>query len=266
MSSAPDPSGHRLALGDASELVAGVLRAAAERRSVGGSSLNRGEPAGPGRAARLAHWAFSGRAGWVLGEVFQPFRAWVDSALPQGEVTFVLGDIEGSTRLWEQHPEMTARAMERMELCVAREVERSGGFLPRDQGEGDSFFAVFADPGDAVKAALLIQEAVAAAGPEGLGLPLRLAVHTGPAQLRHGNYFGVEVNRCARIRSLADGGRVLISSRTFDAVKDGLPDEVSVRPLGRRQLRDLSRPEELFQLTLEPAGDSANQVSRCNLA
>lgn len=171
-------------------------------------------------------------------------RAWLDSGLPEGEVTFLLGDAAGSTRLWETDPQVAARAVERMERTVARVIERRGGFLPRDQGEGDSFFAVFDDSADAAAAAIELQAALA--DPQ---MPIRMALHTGGAQLRDGNYFGVEVNRCARIRCLAGDSQVLISRAAYEAMGGRLPEGAQARSLGIQKLRDLSRPEEVFALT-----------------
>jgi class 3 adenylate cyclase len=194
--------------------------------------------------AALAHWALSGRAGSSIGQLFAPVRQWLDSALPQGEVTFLLGDAIGSTQLWEQDAEAAAEAVELMERTVAKAVERNGGFLPRDQGEGDSFFAVFADAADAVSGAISIRSRLS-----GSTLPVRIALHTGRAQLRSGNYFGVEVNRCARIRRLANGCQILLSRSTIEAFRGGLSPAapgVEIEPLGFHNLRDLSEPVEVF--------------------
>lgn len=198
---------------------------------------------GTNTAAHMAHWVLSARPGSSLGQLFRPVREWLDSALPQGDVTFLLGDATGSTRMWEQDPEAAAEALERMELHVAEVVERGSGLLPRDQGEGDSFFAVFASARDGVGAALELQSAF-----RDLPMKVRMAVHTGQAQLRSGNYFGVEVNRCSRIRCLAEGSQVLISRATYEAVGGIFPSNSTVRSLGSKPLRDLSRPEELFAL------------------
>src|SRR5947207_9007802 len=112
-------------------------------------------------------------------------------ALPAGTVTFLLTDIEGSTRLWELHAEAMARAVPAHYELLSDAVGRHGGVRPVEQGEGDSVVAAFARASDAVAAALEAQRALAAqVWPEGLDLRVRIALHTAEAQLRdEGNYF-----------------------------------------------------------------------------
>lgn len=199
--------------------------------------------------ARLVYPSLSGRTSNGDTDILSGFRSFLESALPRGRVTFLLGDVEGSTRLWDRNPSGTADAMERRDRIVAEVVARFGGLLPRDQGEGDSFFAVFDDPGAALQAALELQSSfLMETWPMGSEIKVRIAVHTGETQLREGNYYGLEVNRCARIRSLGHGGQILVSGSTREAVSEGLPSESSLVSLGSQPLRDLPRPEEVFQL------------------
>src|SRR5262245_54271979 len=111
--------------------------------------------------------------------------------LPEGVVTFLLTDIEGSTRLWDDHPDSMAAALETHERVVAETVQRCGGRLLRERGEGDSTLSVFIRASDAVHAALDVQRGL---GPErwphGVALPTRAALHTGEAQMRNGEYYG----------------------------------------------------------------------------
>jgi predicted ATPase/class 3 adenylate cyclase/DNA-binding CsgD family transcriptional regulator len=171
-------------------------------------------------------------------------------ALPAGTVTFLLTDIEGSTRLWERAADVMPAAVARHYAILDEAVADHGGVRPVEQGEGDSVVAAFTRARDAVVAALDAQRAlVAEAWPEGVELRVRMALHTGDAQLRdEGNYFGAAVNRCARLRAVAHGGQVLLSRATHDLVEDGVPEEVELVDLGVHRLRDLGRPEHVFAL------------------
>src|SRR4029450_8216584 len=80
-------------------------------------------------------------------------------------------------------------------------------------------------------------------------LRTRMALHTGTAEERGGDYFGPAVNRVARLLSASHGGQVLLSSSTQELVRDHLPTGTGLRDLGERRLKDLSRSERIFQLT-----------------
>src|SRR5262245_2765575 len=134
-------------------------------------------------------------------------------ALPTGTVTFLLTDVEGSSRRWEDAPEAMAIAVARHYEILDEVVAEHGGVRPVEQGEGDSIVAAFARASDAVTAAVDAQRRLLAEGwPEGAELRVRMAIHTGEAQLRdEGNYFGQTVIRCARLRAVGHGGQVLLS-------------------------------------------------------
>src|SRR5205823_7174074 len=121
----------------------------------------------------------------------------------------------------------------------------------RPRGEGDSRFAVFPKATDAVGAAAALQKAIYQE-PWTTPAPLRIrmAVHTGEADLREGDYYGSAVNRCARLRSAAHGGQTLLSRITYDLVSDALPPGMELRDLGEHSLKDLQRPEHIFQLNV----------------
>jgi transcriptional regulator with XRE-family HTH domain len=123
------------------------------------------------------------------------------------------------------------------------------GHRVKERGEGDSVFATFADPADAVAAALAIQQAVLAEPwPDKTPIKVRMGLHTGTGQFRDGDYYGTDVNRCARIRGLAHGGQVLLSLATAALVRRKLPAGASLRSLGEQALKGLADPEEVFQL------------------
>jgi class 3 adenylate cyclase len=156
------------------------------------------------------------------------------SPLPVGTVTFMLTDVEGSTRLWESAPEAMSAAVARHYELLDEAIALHGGVQPVAQGEGDSVVAAFTRASDAVAAALDVQRAFHREGwPEGASLRLRIAVHTAEAQLRdEGNYFGRAVNRCARLRAVAHGGQVVLSRTARDLALDRLPEHAELTDLG----------------------------------
>lgn len=169
---------------------------------------------------------------------------------PTGTITFLFTDVERSARLWEQAPEAMRAALTRHDLLAADLVGAHDGLLIKSRGEGDSLFAVFGSAPDAVGAACALGQALAAeAWPADTPLRVRMALHTGEADLRDRDYYGVAVNRCARLRALAHGGQILLSSRTRSLVHDVLPDGAALAALGARKLRDLAEPEYVYQLT-----------------
>jgi predicted ATPase/class 3 adenylate cyclase len=171
------------------------------------------------------------------------------AGLPDGTVTFLLTDVEGSTRLWDEHPDAARQALARHDALIDLLAAQHRGCLVRPRGEGDSRFVVFARATDAVAAAAAIQRAMHdEPWPTPTPVKLRVALHTGEADLRDGDYYGSAVNRCARLRAIAHGGQTLLSQATADLVREGLPDGEVLRDLGLRRLRDLTAPERVFQL------------------
>lgn len=170
--------------------------------------------------------------------------------LPSGTVTFLLTDLEGSTRLWEHTPTAMHQALAIHDAVMGRAMSARGGLQVESGREGDSILAVFPRAADAIACAVEIQREFAAQSwPEGGHLHIRVAVHTGEAELRGGHYFGPAVYRCARLLASGHGDQVLVSQATHDVVVDTLPGGVALRDLGQHRLRDLERPERIFQLT-----------------
>ncbi len=164
--------------------------------------------------------------------------------LPRGVVTLLLADVEGSTQMWQRDSSEARRAMEELDELTDELVAKFDGARPLEQGEGDSFVAGFALPTDAVACALELQRRLTD-GP----LRVRMAVHTGEIEVRDGErYDGPVIIRTARIRDLAHGGQVLVSSATRDLVQDSLPDGADVIDLGPHALKNLDRPERVYQL------------------
>ena len=171
--------------------------------------------------------------------------------LPAGTVTFLLTDIEGSSRLWETVPEAMEVALERHNRLVTGVIEDHGGVVVTSRGEGDSFFAAFAGAVSAVEAAGACQLRLGAeAWPAGAALRVRMGLHTGDAHVQDGDYVDhAPINRCARVKAAAHGGQVLVTKTTRDLVAGRLGGGFGLTSLGEFRLRDVAEPELLYQLT-----------------
>jgi predicted ATPase/class 3 adenylate cyclase len=166
---------------------------------------------------------------------------------PTGTVTFLFTDIEGSTRLWEHDAQAMQAALARHDELLKLAIEERGGYVFKTVG--DAFCAAFPTAPDALKVALETQHMLLSSEWEESGpLRVRMALHTGAAEERGGDYFGPPLNRVARLLSAAHGGQVLLSLPTQELVRDQLPAGTSLRDLGERHLKDLFRPERVFQL------------------
>ncbi len=172
------------------------------------------------------------------------------SNLHDRPLTFLFTDIEGSTRLWEANPRSMRDSHARHWSIIAEAVQKGGGRIVRSRGEGDSTFTVFDDPAHAVAAACQFQRALSReTWPAETPIRVRAAVHVGPAELHEGDYNSPAVNRCARLRSLACGGQTLVTQAIYEAVRNHLPEGASLKDLGTHRLRDLQRPEKVYQLS-----------------
>ena len=166
---------------------------------------------------------------------------------PTGTVTFLFTDIEGSTKLWEHDAQAMQAALARHDELLRRTIEEHGGYVFKTVG--DAFCCAFLTAPDALEAALEIQRRLLSSEWEHIGpLRVRMALHTGAAEERHGDYFGPPVNRVARLLSAAHGGQVLLSLPAQELVRDQLPAEAALMDLGERRLKDLFRPERVFQV------------------
>jgi predicted ATPase/class 3 adenylate cyclase len=220
------------------------IRAEARQKAVRGARCAvRGEESGTALAQRPALVPTAHRA---------PRTAHGSEA---ATVTFLFTDIAGSTRLWEEDPEGMRRALGRHDLLLRDAIETHHGHVFKTMG--DAFCAAFVTAADAVDAALAIQRVLASqtsADPradesEGAGpLRVRLALHAGEAEVRDSDYFGPALSRATRLLGVAHGGQILLSGATQELVQDTLPPEASLRDLGMQRLRDLQRPERVFQL------------------
>ncbi len=172
----------------------------------------------------------------------------MDAALPTGTITFLFTDIEGSTKLWEQNAPAMQATLARHDEILRRAIEGHGGYVFKTVG--DAFCAAFATAPDALEAALELQRSLQEEQwPQTGPLRVRVALHTGATEERDGDYFGPPVNRVARLLSAAHGGQVLLSGVTRDLARDHLGTGMELRDLGEHRLKDLFRPERVFQLS-----------------
>jgi predicted ATPase/class 3 adenylate cyclase len=169
------------------------------------------------------------------------------TALPGGTLTFLFSDIEGSTQLWEQHPQTMPTALARHDALLRQQIAAHGGQIFKTIG--DAVCAAFATAPDALAAAVATQRALRAEEWGAIGsLRVRVAIHTGVADMRDGDYFGPSLNRVARLLSTGHGGQTLLSAAAWELARDHLPSDVELRDLGEHRLKDLTRPEHIFQL------------------
>lgn len=171
---------------------------------------------------------------------------------PTGTVTFLFTDIEGSTALWEDHPAEMQLAIERHDEILKSIIDERGGYVFKTIG--DAFCAAFSTAGRAVEAALAIQRSLRAAKLDELhGIRVRMALHTGVAEERGGDYFGPPVNRVARLLSAGYGSQMLLSDVTCALARDTLrhlEPEAELRDLGEYRLRGLRYAERVHQLVV----------------
>lgn len=175
------------------------------------------------------------------------------SVPPSGVVTLMFTDIEGSTQLWED-PERMQTALDRHDGIVRQEVTKAGGVVVKS--EGDSFFVAFSSSVRAVTCAIAIErrlrlEEWETASP----IAVRIGIHSGDLEPRHGDYLGPTVNLAARVMQAAHGGQILVSGVSADLVRPHTGADFSCRLLGRFELRGISDLVELHQVEAEGIGD-----------
>jgi predicted ATPase/class 3 adenylate cyclase len=180
--------------------------------------------------------------------------------VPTATWTFLFTDIEGSTRLWEAAPEAMSHALARHDRILRHAIETNNGRVFKTIG--DAFCAVFGTASEAVAAALAAQQALAqpseagnatdaeAAASTSTAVPIRvrMALHTGVAEARDNDYFGPTLNRTARLLAVAHGGQIVLSQQAEALVRGLLPPLATLRDLAIHRLKDLQRPEHVWQL------------------
>jgi len=176
------------------------------------------------------------------------------SSLPSGTVTFLFTDIEGSTKLAQEHPDEMPALLARHNEILDQAIQKQNGFV--FQIVGDSFCAAFHSANDAVNAALNAQRSLYIENWSPTPLKVRMGIHTGPAQLREvdakeGIYSGYATMALTqRIMSSGHGGQILLSQSVHDLVKDALPEKTDLRDMGERRLKNIEKPGRIYQLTV----------------
>jgi predicted ATPase/class 3 adenylate cyclase/DNA-binding CsgD family transcriptional regulator len=170
--------------------------------------------------------------------------------IPAGTVTFLVIDIEGSTRLLRALGDAYSGVLQRYHALVRDTLEEHQGH--EVSNDGDGFVLAFPRALDAVGAAVTIQRRLAAqpattAGP----VRVRMGIHTGQPEVVNGSYVGLDVHRAARIGAAGHGGQILVSRTARELVDTGLPEAVTLRDLGEHWLKDLARAEHLAQLVID---------------
>ena len=170
---------------------------------------------------------------------------------PSGTVTFLFTDIEGSTKLAQQHPNEMPKLLARHNAILHRSIEMHHGFVFRIVG--DSFSAAFDTAGDALSAALEAQGELQNEAWSPAPIRVRMGIHTGSAEVKDdpqgASYEGyATLALTQRIMSVGHGGQILLSQTTYELVKDGLADGMELRNMGERRLKDIIRPELIYQV------------------
>jgi predicted ATPase/class 3 adenylate cyclase len=169
--------------------------------------------------------------------------------LPTGTVTFLFTDIEGSTRMLQQHAADYAEILHSHRRLIRTAVADEAGIEVDNTGDG--FFFVFPSTTGAIRTAAAAQQALAAAPwPDGASVRVRMGLHTGEGRLGVEGYVGIDVHRAARVGAAAHGGQVLLSEATSALVRRDLPSGFALRDLGLHRLKDLDAPERMAQLVV----------------
>ena len=170
--------------------------------------------------------------------------------LPEGTVTFLFTDIEGSTELLHRLRSHYATLLAEHHQIIRQAIETWHGREVDTQG--DAFFIAFPKATEAIAASADIQRTLEEhTWPEGAQVLVRMGLHTGEPWLAGEGYVGMDVHRAARIAHVGHGGQVLLSETTAALVLDELPENVSLLDLGRHLLKDMHRPEHIRQLIIE---------------
>ena len=168
---------------------------------------------------------------------------------PTGTVTLLFTDMEGSTRLLQQLGKRYGSVLAECRRLLRAAFAQYNGYEIDTQG--DAFFVTFVRAIDAVAAAVTAQRVLAdAPWPEGVGIRVRMGLHTGEPESSSEGYVGLDVHLAARIMSAGHGGQVLLSQTTCDLVQHDLPNGVSLRNMGEHHLKDLQHPRCIFQLVI----------------
>lgn len=160
-------------------------------------------------------------------------------------MTFLFSDIEGSTRRWAEDPEMS-ESLSRHDGVLRASIEESGGQWVKHTGDG--VFAVFGNASDAVTSAIAIQRGIRQAFEK--SLRVRIGLHTGNAEWRDDDLFGLAVSAAARIMDVGHGGQIVVSEATKGVLGPAPHHGFELVDLGAHRLKDLGEPQHLYQVTV----------------
>jgi predicted ATPase/class 3 adenylate cyclase len=168
-------------------------------------------------------------------------------ALPTGTITFLFSDIEGSTMRWEAYREAMQKALAHHDALVREGIEKYRGSVFKTVG--DEFCTAFGNVSDAIAAAIDVQRTLLSQDWSDVdGLNVRIAINSGEADARDGDYFGPALNRVARLLAAAHGGQIVLTNAAAALAESALPKDVRLRDLGTHRLKDLPNPENVYQV------------------
>jgi predicted ATPase/class 3 adenylate cyclase len=184
----------------------------------------------------------------------------VETTAPSGRVTFLFTDMESSTPAWERHEAAMKWAQERHDAILRRAIGEANGYVFSTAGDGIG--AAFSSAEAALTTAIALQRALAAERwPDPVAIRVRMGMNTGEAFEQDENYFGPAVIRAARLMSLVDGGRIVCSRATQEALGGHLPEGVHLLPVGLVHLKGLSAPENVFAVSAPGLRESGQTVT-----
>jgi predicted ATPase/class 3 adenylate cyclase len=158
-----------------------------------------------------------------------------------GMHAFLMTDLVGSTRATRADQVAMRAFMEQHDAVLTGAIAASSGTTFKHTGDG--ICAVFEDPADALRAAVESQQSLL-----GLGAAVRMGIDVGVAHERGDDYFGLTLNRCARVMGLAHGGQILVTLAVEELMRDSFPDGLALIDLGLVRLRDFGADDRLFQV------------------
>jgi class 3 adenylate cyclase len=162
--------------------------------------------------------------------------------LPTGTVTFLFTDIEGSTKLAQEHPTFWESLRERHHAILQAATDAHNGYV--FQIIGDAFCAAFHNVKDGLDAALDAQRKLQAEARDKTPIRVRMGLHTGAAELHGSDYRGyLTMARVQRVMSTANGGQVLLSNASAELIRGEFPEGITLRDMKENRLKGLLNPK-----------------------
>ena len=184
---------------------------------------------------------------WLSAPIVRAGRRGCVADLPTGTVTFLFTDIESSSSRWDTDRDAMAAALAVHNQILDEAIAAAGGQTVKTMGDG--YMVAFSHPAAAISAAVHAQGRLGETAWEGEPITVRMGLHTGNVDLVDGDYFGPDVNRAARIEAAGHGGQILASASTRELSAGSISGDITLISLGRHELRGLTRPEQIYQVT-----------------